>query len=61
MFFLESGLVPTDASGLASFFRSTPGLNKKMVGEYLGEKDTFNQSVLKEFCRGNLLLLIITE
>jgi Sec7-like guanine-nucleotide exchange factor len=52
------GLVPQgDAVQLARFFRFTPGLSRANVGEWLGKRDDFHISVLKEYvklfdCRG---------
>ncbi|XLT94862.1 hypothetical protein S245_017500 [Arachis hypogaea] len=40
---------PPDPKGYAYFFRYTPGLDKKIIGEYLGDPDEFYLKVLKEF------------
>ncbi|KAM6555329.1 hypothetical protein CsatB_002348 [Cannabis sativa] len=40
---------PHDPKALAFFFRYTPGLDKSMVGDYLGDPESFHLQVLKEF------------
>eukprot|EP01116_Phalansterium_solitarium_P013672 TRINITY_DN31070_c0_g1_i1.p1 TRINITY_DN31070_c0_g1~~TRINITY_DN31070_c0_g1_i1.p1 ORF type:complete len:1661 (+),score=672.89 TRINITY_DN31070_c0_g1_i1:179-5161(+) len=52
-FLQDHGLltVPLDPRTLASFFRNTPGLDKTMIGKYLGERDDINVEVLQEFIR----------
>ncbi|PON73320.1 Guanine nucleotide exchange factor [Parasponia andersonii] len=40
---------PPDPKAFAFFFRFTPGLDKNIVGDYLGDPDEFNLKVLKEF------------
>lgn len=40
-----------DANGVACFFRYTTGLNKTLVGEFLGGHDEFCIQVLKEFAQ----------
>lgn len=40
---------PPDPKAYAYFFRYTPGLDKKAIGEYLGDPDNFYLQVLKEF------------
>ncbi|CAI8583837.1 unnamed protein product [Vicia faba] len=40
---------PVDPKAYAYFFRYTPGLDKKAIGEYLGDPDAFYLQVLKEF------------
>lgn len=40
---------PPDPKVYAFFFRFTPGLDKNMIGEYLGDPDDFHLQVLKEF------------
>ncbi|XP_058727274.1 ARF guanine-nucleotide exchange factor GNL2 [Vicia villosa] len=40
---------PLDPKAYAYFFRYTPGLDKKAIGEYLGDPDAFYLEVLKEF------------
>ncbi|ONK59408.1 uncharacterized protein A4U43_C08F6120 [Asparagus officinalis] len=44
-------LVPTppDPKSLAYFFRYTPGLDKKKIGDYLGDPDELNLKVLAQF------------
>ncbi|XAR53315.1 hypothetical protein NMG60_11021834 [Bertholletia excelsa] len=40
---------PPDPKSFAVFFRYTPGLDKTLIGDYLGDPDKFNLQVLKEF------------
>lgn len=40
---------PPDPKAFAFFFRYTPGLDKNMLGDYLGDPDEFHLQVLKEF------------
>lgn len=40
---------PPDPKAYAMFFRFTPGLDKTMIGDYLGDPDEFHLQVLKEF------------
>ncbi|CAL5186508.1 unnamed protein product [Lathyrus oleraceus] len=40
---------PLDPKAYAYFFRYTPGLDKKAIGEFLGDPDAFYLQVLKEF------------
>ncbi|KAI9118925.1 hypothetical protein K1719_009600 [Acacia pycnantha] len=40
---------PPDPKAFAFFFRYTPGLDKNLIGEYLGDPDDFHLQVLKEF------------
>ncbi|KAK6273406.1 hypothetical protein POUND7_010489 [Theobroma cacao] len=40
---------PPNPKAFAFFFRFTPGLDKNMIGEYLGDPDEFHLEVLKEF------------
>ncbi|KAL5771268.1 hypothetical protein ACOSP7_015422 [Xanthoceras sorbifolium] len=42
---------PPDPKAFAFFFRYTHGLDKNMIGEYLGDPDEFHIQVLKEFTR----------
>ena len=39
----------SDVTVVAAFLRNTPNLDKRIVGQFLGERDEFNQLVLKEF------------
>jgi brefeldin A-resistance guanine nucleotide exchange factor 1 len=39
------------AQEVAMFFRHTPGLDKVVVGNFLGEKVDFNLEVLNEYCK----------
>ncbi|KAK7844748.1 arf guanine-nucleotide exchange factor gnl2 [Quercus suber] len=40
---------PPDPKAYAFFFRYTPGLDKNMIGDYLGDPSHFNIEVLREF------------
>ncbi|KAF2299608.1 hypothetical protein GH714_039285 [Hevea brasiliensis] len=40
---------PADPKAFAVFFRYTPGLDKSIIGDYLGDPDEFHMQVLKEF------------
>ncbi|RWR83030.1 ARF guanine-nucleotide exchange factor GNL2 [Cinnamomum micranthum f. kanehirae] len=40
---------PPDPKSYAYFFRYTPGLDKNMIGDFLGDPDEFNLRVLKDF------------
>lgn len=40
---------PPNPKAYAMFFRYTPGLDKTMIGDYLGDPDEFHIQVLKEF------------
>ncbi|CAI9100301.1 OLC1v1037274C1 [Oldenlandia corymbosa var. corymbosa] len=40
---------PPDPKAYALYFHCTPGLDKTMIGEYLGDPDEFHIQVLKEF------------
>ncbi|XP_021276369.1 ARF guanine-nucleotide exchange factor GNL2 [Herrania umbratica] len=40
---------PPNPKAFAFFFRFTPGLDKNMIGEYLGDPDDFHLEVLQEF------------
>ncbi|XP_062076164.1 ARF guanine-nucleotide exchange factor GNL2 [Humulus lupulus] len=40
---------PHDPKALAFFFRYTPGLDKSLVGDFLGDPEIFHLQVLKEF------------
>ncbi|GAB2229051.1 hypothetical protein Droror1_Dr00023186, partial [Drosera rotundifolia] len=46
-----SNLIPDspEEKAFAYFFRFTPGLDKTMIGDYLGDPDEFHIHVLKEF------------
>ena len=43
---VQGGHVEKSHEGVASFFHNTPVLDKKAVGEYMGEGDDFNKGVL---------------
>lgn len=37
-FMIQEGLVENNPESISKFFRTTEGLDKKMLGDYLGEK-----------------------
>eukprot|EP01122_Echinamoeba_exundans_P013318 TRINITY_DN5797_c0_g2_i1.p1 TRINITY_DN5797_c0_g2~~TRINITY_DN5797_c0_g2_i1.p1 ORF type:complete len:1689 (+),score=265.24 TRINITY_DN5797_c0_g2_i1:643-5067(+) len=45
-FFIKNGLCQNTHEDIAKFLRYSPGLDKPMIGEYLAERDTFNNTVL---------------
>ncbi|XP_031623040.1 cytohesin-1-like isoform X1 [Contarinia nasturtii] len=45
----ENNLLQMDASDVAHFLYKGEGLNKTAIGDYLGEKNDFNEQVLKAF------------
>ena len=48
-FLLSNGLVKDTPEEIAQFLYKGEGLNKTMIGDYLGEKRDFNEAVLKAF------------
>ncbi|XP_065851501.1 ARF guanine-nucleotide exchange factor GNL2 [Euphorbia lathyris] len=40
---------PADPKAYAFFYRYTPGLDKKVIGDFLGDPDDFHVQVLREF------------
>uniref|UniRef100_A0A182QFS1 Cytohesin-1 n=1 Tax=Anopheles farauti TaxID=69004 RepID=A0A182QFS1_9DIPT len=48
-FLYENQLLRTDAQDVAQFLYKGEGLNKTAIGDYLGEKNDFNEQVLKAF------------
>ncbi|KAH9938300.1 guanine nucleotide exchange factor in Golgi transport N-terminal-domain-containing protein [Fomitopsis serialis] len=49
-FFLESGFIPSNApKDIAKFLHETDGLSKTMIGEYLGEGDEANITIMHAF------------
>ncbi|XP_052869701.1 cytohesin-1 isoform X3 [Anopheles cruzii] len=48
-FLYENQLLKTDAQDVAQFLYKGEGLNKTAIGDYLGEKNDFNEQVLKAF------------
>jgi len=40
---------PLEPLAVAQFLRNTPGLNKNLIGDYMGENNPFNIAVLKAF------------
>ncbi|KAG9459297.1 hypothetical protein H6P81_003805 [Aristolochia fimbriata] len=40
---------PPDSKSIAHFYRYAPGLDKKKIGDYLGDPDEFHIQVLKEY------------
>ncbi|KZW03822.1 hypothetical protein EXIGLDRAFT_743524 [Exidia glandulosa HHB12029] len=49
-FFIDVGFIPTNsAQDIAKFLLETDGLSKAAIGEYMGEGDEFNVSVMHAF------------
>uniref|UniRef100_A0A2M4CQI8 Putative guanine nucleotide exchange factor cytohesin n=1 Tax=Anopheles darlingi TaxID=43151 RepID=A0A2M4CQI8_ANODA len=48
-FLYENQLLKTDPQDVAQFLYKGEGLNKTAIGDYLGEKNDFNEQVLKAF------------
>jgi len=48
-FLIENNLVENTPDAVSSFLYNGEGLNKTSIGDYLGEKNDFNISVLKKF------------
>lgn len=48
-YLIDNGLVENTPDMVASFLYNGEGLNKTSIGEYLGEKNDFNITVLKKF------------
>ncbi|KAJ7276370.1 sec7 guanine nucleotide exchange factor [Mycena haematopus] len=49
-FLIDTGLIPSDSpQDVANFLLSTDGLNKAMIGEYLGEGDEENVATMHAF------------
>ncbi|CAH0564682.1 unnamed protein product [Brassicogethes aeneus] len=48
-FLIEKGLLQQTAGDVAQFLYKGEGLNKTAIGDYLGEKNDFNEKVLQSF------------
>jgi len=48
-FLFSQGLIKETTEDVAAFLYKGEGLNKTMIGDYLGEKNDFNEAVLKAF------------
>lgn len=48
-FLIEKGLLQQTAESVAQFLHKGEGLNKTAIGDYLGEKNEFNEKVLQAF------------
>lgn len=48
-FLISHSLITETAEDIAQFLYQGEGLNKTMIGDYLGEKSDFNEAVLKAF------------
>ena len=46
-FLISNGLVKETHEDVAQFLYKGEGLNKTAIGDYLGEKNDFNEAVLK--------------
>jgi len=48
-FLVEHGLLNHNEADVAAFLYKGEGLNKTAIGDYLGERNDFNERVLREF------------
>lgn len=48
-FLTEHGLLQATSEDVAAFLYKGEGLNKTAIGDYLGERNDFNEKVLKAF------------
>lgn len=48
-FLVEHGLLNHNEADVAAFLYKGEGLNKTAIGDYLGERNDFNEKVLREF------------
>ncbi|KAI3634879.1 hypothetical protein MIR68_007260 [Amoeboaphelidium protococcarum] len=48
-FLIANNVIQSNPPSIAQFLLRTPGLNKKVIGEYLGEGEEFNISVMHAF------------
>ena len=48
-YLIECDVVKNTVHGVASFLKTTNGLSKTAIGDFLGERDEFNVDVLKEY------------
>lgn len=48
-YLIENGLLQQTAESVAQFLYKGEGLNKTAIGDYLGEKNDFNEKVLQAF------------
>lgn len=48
-FLVEHGLLQPTQEDVAGFLYKGEGLNKTAIGDYLGERNDFNEKVLKAF------------
>lgn len=48
-FLIEKGLLQQTPESVAQFLHKGEGLNKTAIGDYLGEKNDFNEKVLQAF------------
>ena len=46
---ISHGLIKETPEDIAAFLYKGEGLNKTMIGDYLGERSDFNEAVLKAF------------
>ena len=49
IFLIENNLLESNTTKIAQFLVDTSDLAKRSIGEYIGEGDTFNKSVMHEF------------
>ena len=48
-YLVKENLLEYNENDIASFLYKGEGLNKTTIGEYLGERNEFNQKVLQQF------------
>lgn len=48
-YLIEKGLLQNTPESVAQFLHKGEGLNKTAIGDYLGEKNEFNEQVLQAF------------
>lgn len=48
-YLIEKGLLQNTPASVAQFLKEGDGLNKTAIGDYLGEKNDFNEKVLQAF------------
>ncbi|KAL3679071.1 hypothetical protein R1sor_022027 [Riccia sorocarpa] len=48
-YLIDNKLCPREPAALAQFLRTTPGLDKTMIGDYLGQHEEFQLSVMHEY------------
>ena len=61
-YLIENGLLQNTPNDIAQFLYKGEGLNKTAIGDYLGERNDFNQQVLDSFvCLHDFTDLILVQ